>query len=482
MSNKIKFEDLHLSQEVLKAISEMGFTQASPIQSQAIPLIMEGHDVTGLAMTGTGKTAAFGLPLIDKIDSSKKNLQALIICPTRELAIQVSVEFKKFLKYKKNISVLPVYGGQPIERQLYEIRRGPQIIVGTPGRLIDHLNRNSFNLNSISTVILDEADEMMNMGFRPDIEKILQRTPKTRQTITFSATMPQDILDLVKKHQKNPQLVKVSDEKSTATTVEQYYFEIDHQNKLELLISLLKEHNPFLSIVFCNTKRKVDNVSAKLHKHGFTVQGIHGDISQPKRNRIMDQFRSGKIQILVATDVAARGIDVPNIDIIFNYEIPDDEKSYVHRIGRTGRAGKTGKAFSFVSDRDFYSFRNIKSYTKTNIIKQTFTPSEQFQQTENILQVATPKAEKYEIKANQLISRIKSTLQQDLNVHINTVESLITEENPPIKIAAALIKMLSQEQKDSLNKHSNFKSEYSGKRFKNKSRSSEFRSTRKRIY
>lgn len=452
---KVKFEDLNLSKEVLKAISDIGYTETSPIQSQAIPFIMQGHDVTGLAMTGTGKTAAFSLPLVDKIDNKKKSVQALIMCPTRELAIQVSVELNKYLKYKPGISVLAVYGGQPIERQLYALRRGPQIVVGTPGRLLDHLNRHSIDLNGISTVILDEADEMMNMGFRPDIEKILTKTPKTRQTITFSATMPKDILDLVKRHQKDPKLVQVSNEKATATTVEQYYYEIENQNKLELLVKLINEHNPYLSIVFCNTKRKVDNIAVKLRKYGFAAEGIHGDISQPKRNQIMERFRSGKIQVLIATDVAARGIDVPNIDIIFNYEIPDDEKSYVHRIGRTGRAGKVGKSFSFVSDYDFYAFRNIKNYTKTNIVRQDFTVTDLIPQS-NTSSKDTPSAtmHRQEAPVNPLILKIQKALQQDLNKHINTVESLISEENPPIRVAAALVKLLSQ------NSHSS-KSQYS---------------------
>ncbi len=438
---KVKFEDLNLSKEVLKAISDLGYTETSPIQSQAIPFIMQGRDVTGLAMTGTGKTAAFSLPLVDKIDDKKKNVQALIVCPTRELAIQVSVELNKYLKYKKGISVIPVYGGQAIERQIYTLRHGPQIVVGTPGRLLDHINRKSIDLSTVSTVILDEADEMMNMGFRPDIEKILHKTPKSRQTITFSATMPKDILDLVKRHQKDPKLVQVSNEKAPATTVEQYYYDVENKNKLELLVKLLNEHNPYLSIVFCNTKRKVDNIAVKLRKHGFAAEGIHGDISQPKRNQIMERFRSGKIQVLIATDVAARGIDVPNIDIIFNYEIPDDEKSYVHRIGRTGRAGKVGKSFSFVSEYDFYAFRNIKTYTKTTVTQQHFTATESVEQSAT---TSTASVSKPAGNAHALISKIKKALEQDLNQHINTVESLVSEENPPIRVAAALVKLLSQ--------------------------------------
>lgn len=257
--------------------------------------------------------------------------------------------------------------------------------------------------------------------------------------------MPRDILDLVKRHQKDPQLVQVSNEKSTATTVEQYYYEIENQHKLELLVTLIKQHNPYLAIVFCNTKRKVDNIATKLRKYGICAEGMHGDISQPKRNRIMAAFRSGKIQVLIATDVAARGIDVPNIDIIFNYEIPDDEKSYVHRIGRTGRAGKVGRSFSFVSDYDFYAFRSIKTYTKTNIIRQDFSVSDLIPKAAiSTNTTAATQANKPESRVNPLILKIQKALQQDLNQHINTVESLVSEENPPIKVAAALVKLLSQ--------------------------------------
>jgi len=441
VKNTVRFEELHLSQEILKAIGEMGFTQTSPIQTQAIPYIIEGRDVIGLAMTGTGKTAAFSLPLIDKIDQHKKCVQALIVCPTRELAIQVSNEIQKFLKYKKNIIVLPVYGGQSIENQLRILRRGVQIVVGTPGRLLDHIDRGSIKLNSITMVVLDEADEMMDMGFRGDIEKILQTTPATRQTVTFSATMSAPILELVKKYQKNPQLVQVSSKNLPATTVEQHYFEVPSHHRFSLLTALMKQHNPFQSIVFCNTKHKVDDVTARLLRSGYMADALHSDISQPKRNKIMNRFRTGDLQILVATDVAARGIDVPNIDIIFNFEIPKDEKSYVHRIGRTGRAGKTGMALSFVSERDGFAFRNIKRTIQTTLVKQPLPVLEA---------AASPITSSHvpiEPRENHMVLKIQKALtRHDIENHLKIIESMVSDEHTPIKIAAALLSLVAEKQ------------------------------------
>jgi ATP-dependent RNA helicase DeaD len=322
--------------------------------------------------------------------------------------------------------------------------RCPQVIVGTPGRLLDHIDRGTINLNSIKMVVLDEADEMMNMGFRNDIESILRSSPKQRQTITFSATMPRDILELVGKYQKNPQIVKIGLEASPASTVEQRYFEVRSDDKLDLLVSLLNKHNPYSSIVFCNTKHRVDNITRKLRSFGYDAEGLHGDISQPKRNRVMDGFRSGRIQILVATDVASRGIDVPNLDMIFNFEIPMDERSFVHRIGRTGRAGKTGIAFSLVSERDFNSFRQIKRYTKSNFIQEQVPALGQAQPSSNgeAASLQRPAQNKIAIKLKQVLQ--KNSFQE----HIQTVESLVTAETPPVKIAAALIEILSQKHDD----------------------------------
>lgn len=451
MNNTLRFEDLNLSQETLRAIAKMGYAQTYPIQAQAIPFIIEGRDVTGLAMTGTGKTASFGLPLIDKIDQNNKKVQALIVCPTRELAIQVSGEIHKFLRYKKNISVLPIYGGQSIEGQIRALKKGVQIVVGTPGRLIDHIDRKSLNLSSVSMVVLDEADEMMDMGFRGDIEKILQKTPASRQTITFAATMPRAILELIKKYQKNPELIQVSDENAAATTVEQHYFEVESNHKFFLLKTLMDQHNPYLAIVFCNTKYKVDNVANKLRRCGYHAEALHGNINQPKRNKIMNRFRAGDIQILVATDVAARGIDVPNIDIIFNFEIPNDEKSYVHRIGRTGRAGKTGLALNFVSPRDISAFRHINRCIYADMIKQqlpTLHKSTEPSYTEGAKSTQKP---------DKLVLMIQKALNHNsISQHIKTVESLVTTKNTPIKIAAALVSLLSEKQNNKSQKNFDF--------------------------
>lgn len=449
--NTIKFKDLNLSTETLKAVTQMGYVEAYPIQAQAIPLILQGRDVIGLAMTGTGKTASFGLPLIDKIDPQNKQLQALVVCPTRELALQVSGEISKFLKYKKNISVLPIYGGQPIERQIKALKKGVQVIIGTPGRIIDHINRKTINLGSVLTAVLDEVDEMLNMGFRGDIEKILQKTPSSRQTVTFSATMPQSILNLVKKHQKKPEFIKISNENAAATTVEQHYFQVEGGKKLSLLKVLLAKYNPYLAIVFCNTKHKVDEVARNLRLDGYNTQGLHSNISQARRTRIMKQFRSGHVQVLVATDVAARGIDIPNIDLIFNYEIPQDEKLYVHRVGRTGRAGKSGLALNFVSQRDVPAFRNINKQMDVNIVKQQLPTL--YGSTDSCAQVQGKQIQ----GSHNLVLKVKKALDYNNNIedHIKTVQSLVTSKHTPIKIAAALMSLLAEGKRGSSQKFRN---------------------------
>ena len=364
---KLKFEELNLSKELLKAISDIGFKHTTPIQSKSIPEIILGKDIIGQASTGTGKTAAFGLPAIEKIDEELKAVQVIVLCPTRELAIQVSSEMNKFLKYKNNISALPIYGGQPIQIQLFALRKCPKIIIGTPGRTLDHIERGSLKLDKVKMVILDEADEMLDMGFRIDIQQILKCTPNNRQTVLFAATMSREILNLTKKFQINPIMIKVVNEELSANMIEQSYFDIEQSRKTKLLAQLLTEHNPRLSIVFCNTRRNVDAVCNDLRAHGFCSAAIHGDIRQSKRDSIMNKFRNEKVNILVATDVAARGIDVSNVEVVFNYEIPRERESYVHRIGRTGRAGKTGKAISFVSRTEFGKLRDIMRYTNSDI-------------------------------------------------------------------------------------------------------------------
>lgn len=422
---KLRFEDLNLSEEILKAVKDMGFEEATPIQTQAIPYILEGKDVIGQSQTGTGKTAAFGIPALEMIETNKKMLQALILCPTRELAIQVTEELTRFAKFKENLIKVPVYGGQPINRQINALKKGAQIVVGTPGRVMDHMRRGTIKLDKLKMIVLDEADEMLNMGFREDIETILQDTREERQTILFSATMPKPILDLTKKYQKNPELIKVVHKELTVKNIEQVYFEVKEKNKLEILSRLIEMHNPKLSLVFCNTKKKVDDVVTQLQARGYFADGLHGDMKQPQRDRVMNKFRNGTVEILVATDVAARGIDVDDVEVVFNYDVPQDEEYYVHRIGRTGRAGRTGKAFTFAYGKEIYKLKDIQRYTKTKIKKQQ-VPSEK---------------DIEEIRVNMFLEEVKNVLEEEkLRKQINILENKL-EDYPSIDIAAALLKM-----------------------------------------
>ncbi len=345
----------------------MGFVDASPIQSEAIPHILEGRDVIGQAQTGTGKTAAFGIPALELVDVADKSTQILVLCPTRELAVQVSDEFKRLAKYKKGIHVTPIYGGDPIEKQISALKRGVHIVIGTPGRVMDHMERRTLNLQNVKMIVLDEADEMLDMGFREDIEEILQEMPEERQTIFFSATMSKPILNMTKKYQNDPVLVKVVKSELTASSIEQLYYVVKEKGKVEVMTRLIDMYNLQLMLVFCNTKKRVDELVEELQVRGYQAEGIHGDMRQQQRNNVMAKFRAGVITILVATDVAARGIDVENVDAVFNFELPLDEEYYVHRIGRTGRAGKAGKAFSFVVGRELNRLREVERYTKVKI-------------------------------------------------------------------------------------------------------------------
>jgi ATP-dependent RNA helicase DeaD len=345
----------------------MGFVEASPIQSEAIPHILEGRDVIGQAQTGTGKTAAFGIPALELIDTTEKKVQVLVLCPTRELALQVSEEIKRLAKYKKGLSVAAIYGGESIERQIMQLRRGVHVVIGTPGRVMDHMERRTLNLEHVRMIVLDEADEMLDMGFREDIETILQVMPEDRQTIFFSATMSKPIMSLTKKYQSEPVLVKVVKSELTATSIEQLYYVVKERGKVEVMTRLIDMYNLQLMLVFCNTKKRVDELVEELQVRGYAAEGIHGDLRQQQRNNVMAKFRAGTINILVATDVAARGIDVENVDAVFNFEIPLDEEYYVHRIGRTGRAGKQGRAFTFVVGRELSRLREIERYTKGKV-------------------------------------------------------------------------------------------------------------------
>ena len=364
----IVFSELNLSNEVQKALSAMGFEEATPIQTKAIPPIFEGKDIIGQAQTGTGKTCAFGIPAIEMLDPSVSGVQVLVLCPTRELAVQISEELKNVCKFKRGVKILPIYGGQSIDRQIFALKSKPQVIIGTPGRIMDHMRRRTLKLGSLKMVILDEADEMLNMGFREDIDTILSEVPEDRQTLLFSATMPTEIMELTKLYQKDAALVKTVHKELTIPNIEQYYLEVRESSKPELLCRLIDAKNIKLGLVFCNTKKRVDDLTSGLQTRGYSAEALHGDMKQTERDRVMNKFRKGMIEILVATDVAARGIDVNNIEAVFNYDIPNDEEYYVHRIGRTGRAGKAGVSYSFIFGRDIYKLRDIQRYTKSEIL------------------------------------------------------------------------------------------------------------------
>ena len=363
----IRFEELNLDAKILRAVTDMGFEAASPIQAKAIPLELEGKDIIGQAQTGTGKTAAFGIPLLEKIDPKNKKLQAVVLCPTRELAIQVAEEIRNLAKYMHGIKVLPIYGGQEIVKQIRSLKDGVQVIIGTPGRVMDHMRRKTIKFGQVHTVVLDEADEMLNMGFLEDMETILSELPEERQTVMFSATMPQAIAEIAKKFQKDPEIVKVVKKDLTVPKVTQYYYDVKPKNKLEVMCRLLDMYAPKLSVVFCNTKKQVDELVLALQGRGYFAEGLHGDLKQVQRDRVMNGFRKGRTDILVATDVAARGIDVDDVEAVFNYDIPQDEEYYVHRIGRTGRAGREGKAFSLVVGKEVYKLRDIQRLSLIHI-------------------------------------------------------------------------------------------------------------------
>ena len=367
----ITFRDFPLSEAIQRAVAEVGYTEPTPIQAQSIPLILEGKDVIGRSHTGTGKTAAFGLPAIEMIDPDLEGVQVLALCPTRELAMQAAAEVEKFARYKEGVKVVAVYGGASMEKQIFQLKKGANFVIGTPGRIMDHLRRRTLRLGSLRMVILDEADEMLNMGFREDIETILAQAPEERQTVLFSATMPQPILDITREYQKDPVMVAIGSERSrTAENIEQFYFDCPMGRKMDVLNLLLAKYDPKLSVGFCNTKKMVDELSEYLTNAGYQAVGIHGDMRQSARTQVMASFKSHRTRILIATDVAARGIDVENVDAVFNFDIPQDIEFYVHRIGRTARAGKEGKAYTLISGRrQFYQLRDIMASTGAKIVQ-----------------------------------------------------------------------------------------------------------------
>jgi ATP-dependent RNA helicase DeaD len=426
MSQLLRFDELSLSQEVQQAVTDMGFETASPIQSEAIPFILEGRDVIGQAQTGTGKTAAFGIPMIEKIIPFEKMVQGLILCPTRELAVQVTEEIKKLAKYKKGVSVTTVYGGDSIDRQIKSLRAGANIVVGTPGRVIDLIERRALKLENVKMAVLDEADEMLDMGFREDIESILEETNAERQTIFFSATMSKPILALTTRYQNNPKLVKVVKNEITNVNIEQLYYDVKGRAKMEVMTRLMDFYGLKLVLVFCNQKKRVDEVVEELQLRGYAAEGLHGDLRQQQRNNVLAKFRAGQVTVLVATDVAARGLDVENVDAVFNYDIPLDEEYYVHRIGRTGRAGKTGKAFTLVVGPERNRLREIMNYTKVKIDKG----------------VIPTFADVVGVKKGMFIERVRTAVEQgDLELFNDVLDNLHHAGLSTEQVVSALVKM-----------------------------------------
>ena len=430
MTQNTDFATLPISDEIKRAVEEMGFKEATVIQSRSIPVILSGRDVIGHSQTGTGKTAAFGIPALEKVDASKRGLtQVLILCPTRELAMQSSEEMHKFAKYKAGIRIVPVYGGASIENQIRALKRGAEIIIGTPGRVMDHMRRKTIKLADLSMVILDEADEMLNMGFREDIETILEDVPADRQTVLFSATMSNDIMAITTEYQTEPVLVKVVRKEMTLPNISQFFYDVPKGRKLDVLARLLDFHDPQRAMVFCNTKKMVDELLEALRARGFAAEGLHGDMKQAARTSVMDSYKRGRVAILIATDVAARGIDVDNVDVVFNYDLPSDTEYYVHRIGRTGRAGKEGMSITLVSGRNqLYGIRDVERFTKSTIQMNTIPSLHEIE----------------EAKGRKLVREMRGLIEQGalLDKHRKAVAALVQDGFDPIDAACAALKML----------------------------------------
>ncbi|MFD0051902.1 DEAD/DEAH box helicase [Actinomycetes bacterium NPDC127524] len=422
------FSELGLDRTSMKSIEKMGFEEASPIQAQTIPLALEGKDLIGQAQTGTGKTAAFGIPLIEKIDIKDDHVQGIVIAPTRELAIQVSEELYK-LGYGKRARVMAVYGGQDIDRQIRALKKYPHIIVGTPGRLLDHIKRKNIRLGDVHTVVLDEADEMLNMGFIEDIESILSNVPEERQTLLFSATMPEPIRKIAERFMNEPTVVRVKAKEMTVSSIEQFYVELRESEKFDTLARLLDIQTPDLAIVFGRTKRRVDELASALTIRGYMAEGIHGDLSQAKRLSVLKKFKEGNIDVLVATDVAARGLDISGVTHVYNFDIPQDPESYVHRIGRTGRAGKHGVAITFVTPRERGQLHAVEHTTKKRMEK-----------------LKTPTiTEALEGQQKAVTEKIVNAVEnEDLSLYLTHAEELL-QKHSAVDLVAAVLKSMTKE-------------------------------------
>jgi ATP-dependent RNA helicase DeaD len=427
---KKPFAELGLSPELLKAVAQMGYEEASHIQSQAIPALLRGADVVGQSQTGSGKTAAFALPAIELVDAQLRAPQVLILCPTRELAVQVAEEVAKLAHFKPRVKEIPIYGGQSYDRQLRGLRDGAQIIIGTPGRILDHLDRGTLKMDQLKMVILDEADRMLDMGFVDDIRQILKQAPKERQTVFFSATLPRPIQELIRTFTRNPVNVTIETQALTLPDIEQVYYEVERRSKLDVLCRLIDLHDIKFGIIFCATKMMVDELTEHLTARGYGADKMHGDMTQAMRERVIAKFRKRGIEFLVATDVAARGLDVDDIEVVFNYDLPHDGDDYIHRIGRTGRAGRSGKAITLVSGRELYKMQNIIRFTKAKVRRER-PPSEE---------------EVEEKRANAFYDSLKHTLAEGKYERQDAlIGRLLDQGFAATDIASALIHVFSPE-------------------------------------
>lgn len=423
----IRYENSEIDERIIRAVTEIGYEEMTPIQQSAIPALLEGRDIIGQAQTGTGKTAAFGIPLVQMIAPEDERVQAIVLCPTRELAIQAADKLRRYAKYLPGVKVLPVYGGQDIEKQIRSLRGKVSIVVGTPGRVMDHMRRHTLKLEGIRMVVLDEADEMLNMGFVEDIETILAGVPENHQTALFSATMPDEILRITGRYQKDAQMIQIERKELTIPLVKQYYYEVQRQNKEEVVCRLLDYYNPKRSLIFCNTKHMADVLCENLKGRGYFADALHGDLSQMMRDKVMNSFRNGTTEILIATDVAARGLDVDDVEAVFNFDIPQDVEYYVHRIGRTGRAGRKGRSFTLVVGREIYRIRDIERICNTQI-KPRMVPSV---------------ADITQAKASQIFDQVMEVISNnDLSSLQKKVEDKIEEENiTAMELCAGFLKL-----------------------------------------
>lgn len=426
----MRFSDLNLSSELLRAIDDMGFENPSEVQEASIPIILEGRDVLAQAQTGTGKTASFGIPMIEGMEENADDLQALVLVPTRELARQVSEELKKLAKYKKFINIVPIYGGADMGKQLRDLKKGASIVVGTPGRVMDHMKRKTIRLDGLKFLNFDEADEMFDMGFRDDMKTIIERTNPDRQTLFFSATFDNDIREFSRLYQRDPAKVIIEKKELTAEKIEQFYLELNRNMKTEILNRLILIHKPKKSIIFCNTKRMVESLEGEIAQRGYKVDSLHGDMRQSSRDNVMKKFRDGTIDVLIATDVAARGLDVSDIDLVFNYDLPQQAEYYVHRIGRTARAGKKGTSFTFVTSRDYPKFREIEKYANTKMEKMKLPT----------------KADVERESLDNLFDKVKKNIlkAEDQASYTEVSNKLLAEGHSLYDISASLLKLVNE--------------------------------------